>query len=111
MPRTVRACCPTDVLDGTVNGALGKSNFMITVVTSPGFMRTVSFQPRSSGAGGAAAPLKVETPLYRLALKLCREMICTLTRWKWIGCVSPVRFAICQTSVAPFVVFSVVGSR
>ncbi len=34
------------VLAGTVNGTVGRSNFMITRVTSPGFMRTVSFQPR-----------------------------------------------------------------
>src|ERR1051325_659308 len=29
----------------------------------------------------------------------CLEITCTFTRWKWIGCVSAVRFAICQTSV------------
>jgi hypothetical protein len=35
---------------------------MISVVTSPGFMRTVSFQPRSNGGGGSGAPCRFGTP-------------------------------------------------
>lgn len=34
-------------LCGTTKGAVGKSNFMMTVVHSPGFMRTVSLKPAS----------------------------------------------------------------
>ena len=47
---------PAAMLGLTVKGTLGRSNFMITVVTSPGFIRTVSFQPSSLGSGGVGDP-------------------------------------------------------
>ena len=34
----------------------GRSNFMITVMTSPGCILTVSFQPSSSGSGPRRMP-------------------------------------------------------
>ena len=43
-------------LKGTAKGTLGRSNFMATVVTSPGFMRTVSFQPFSLASGAMGRP-------------------------------------------------------
>ncbi len=46
-------------------------------------------------------------PLVGSPLNACRWMIWTLTRWKWMGWVSPVRLKICQTSVAPAAGFSV----
>ena len=39
-------------------GKFGKLNCMITVVASPGFIRTVSFQPISLASGGMASPMK-----------------------------------------------------
>ena len=38
-------------------GRLGKLNCMMTVVTSPGFMRTVSFHPNSFASGEISGPL------------------------------------------------------
>ncbi len=40
---------------GTVKGTAGRSNFMSTRVTCPGFIRTVSFQPSSLASGAMAA--------------------------------------------------------
>ena len=65
-------------------GSLGKVNCMITVVTSPGFIRTVSFQPISLASGGNGFPTNV-MPVEGSPVNACRWMICTLTRWKWIG--------------------------
>ena len=89
---------------GTVKGTDGRLNCISTRVTWPGFMRTVSFQPSSFGSGAMAAPCKFGAPpAYCLTLKACLESTCTFTKWKWMGCVSPVRLTISQTSVAPLV--------
>ena len=54
------------------------------------------------GPGRGAGPVYAGCAVVgRPTLNGCRERTCTLTRWKWIGCVSPVRLAICQTSSAP----------
>src|SRR5437762_3085890 len=46
-------------LGGTANGTVGSLNVMITVVTSPAFIRTVSFQPLPKGAAGKVEPDRV----------------------------------------------------
>jgi hypothetical protein len=50
-------------LEGTANGTDGILNCMITVVTSSGFILTVSFQPASFGSGGRADSVYVDVPL------------------------------------------------
>ena len=82
---------------------------MITVVTSPGCICTVSFQPSSFGSGPRATPVGVNTPF--TTLNGCRDSTWTFTRWKWIGWVSAVRLKMRQTSTAPAVGVSVVGAR
>ena len=64
---------------------------MITVVTSPGFIRTVSFQPISLASGELAGPMYGYMHELGSPVNGCRWMIWTLTRWKWMGWVSPVR--------------------
>ena len=44
-------------------GTDGSLNCIITVVTSPGFIRTVSVQPASLGSGGWAGAVYVGVPL------------------------------------------------
>ena len=43
-------------------GKFGRLNCMMTVVTSPGFIRTVSFQPISLASGGVGGPVKCSLP-------------------------------------------------
>src|ERR687883_637580 len=62
-------------LVGMGKGTDGKLNCMITLVTSPGFMRTVSFHPASYGAGANGAPDRFATPFLN-PLKAWRETIC-----------------------------------
>src|SRR6516165_8323492 len=97
---------PVRGLGGTVNGTVGRLNCAMIVVTSLGFMRTVSFHPISLGSGANGFPTNV-IPVDGSPVNDCRWMIWTLTRWKWIGWVSPVRLKSCQTSVAPAVGVSV----
>ena len=49
-------------LDGTVNGTDGRSNRMITRVTVPRNILTVSFQPVSFASAGVAGPVKLTPP-------------------------------------------------
>src|SRR6266704_4171175 len=59
----------------------------------------VSFHPLALGS----------VPPYELLWPpLLRTWNCT--RWRWIGCVSPVLLSICHTSVAPTLGFSVTAS-
>ena len=50
-------------------------------------------------------------PVNVAGLKGSRFRIWTFTRWKWIGCVSPVRLKISQISTSPFAGFSVTGVK
>lgn len=68
-------------LVGSVNGTCGRSNLMTTRVTSPGFILTVSFQPRSFKSGKRAGPRNT-TLGYCDGSNACRLMIWTFTRWK-----------------------------
>ena len=50
------------LLSGTVKDVVGSSNFIMTVVHSPGSIRTVSFQPASLRSGRRSGPVKVGVP-------------------------------------------------
>jgi len=64
----------------------GRSNFMMTVVTSFGFILTVSFQPLSLGSGGRDGPLRFSPTL---GLKDSRFRIWTLTGGSESGAYHP----------------------
>ena len=61
-------------LSGTPKGSLRSIGRMATMMSSSGFIRTVSFQPSSFASGGWIAPSQPT-----------RLITCTLNRWKWIG--------------------------
>ena len=65
------------MLSGSPKGSFGVVGRIATMMSSSGFMRTVSFQPTSFGSGFRIAPSQPT-----------RLMTCTLNRWKWIACVS-----------------------
>src|SRR2546422_10197552 len=98
MPNVLGSLNAVTVLEPRTGGGglpCGKSNFISTVTTSPGFILTVSFHPCSFGSGGRSVPGigwsgKIGSPDESKA-HTSRFLIVTLTRWKCMGCVSPVR--------------------
>ena len=59
------------VLLGTLKGSSGATGLKATMVSSSGFVLTVSFQPSSLASGGMSMPSQAT-----------RLMSCTLYRWK-----------------------------
>ena len=73
------------MLSGTPKGSLGATGRKATMMSSSGFIRTVSFQPSSLGSGGLTTPSQPT-----------RLITCTLNRWKWIEWVSTPLWVIFQ---------------
>src|SRR5262245_33381910 len=90
---------------------LGRSNFAMIRVTSPGSVFTVSLKAGRSFLGGCTrAPVKTKRPGYWVVSNGWRSRIWNCTRWTWIGWASPVVLMIRQISIAPALGVSVTGS-